>query len=281
MFSICLTHDIEALEHPYSSLRGLVKGFTQDRSRKLALDYVMGKESARRNPYDTFERIIELERKYNARSTFFASPMTSKKNTELVQTIRDRGWEVALHGTHESFLLASTLWKQKAVIEQALGTKVYGIRHHRLDLRIPRTFELQRICGFSYDSSFFPPRYGQKRLHRPFLAVEGLLEIPLAFMDSDFSEMTLTRFGGLDKAWARIEAILEEFRANEGVCTVLWHPHAFYDEKNDYHKTHYGSFEKFAHLYEKILEYGSGNGARMCSCNEISEGGNRTKERFW
>ena len=251
------------------------------RDRRLTIDYVLGKDSARRNPFDTFDSILETERNYNARSTFFALPTPSRANVEIVRRIHKSGWDVGLHGIRDSFALASSLAEQKDVLEQALQGKVRGNRYHSLNLMIPRTFEFERLCGFEYDSSYFPPRYGQKRLLKPFHAIKGLLEIPLAFMDSDFSEIALPKFGGLEKAWERIQAVLEQYRVHEGVCTVLWHPHAFYDERNAYHRKHYQHVSGFASLYERILEYASQNGARLCGCDEIAKEWNATSDGYW
>jgi peptidoglycan/xylan/chitin deacetylase (PgdA/CDA1 family) len=279
MYVICLSHDIDALEHPYSSLRGLLRSAGHRGTWRLLLDYLSRKPSARSNPYDTFDKILDLERLYKAKSTFFAPPVNNVANISYVRRVRDSGWEVGLHGISGSHLSACKVVEQKEILEEILGSKISGIRQHRLDLMIPRTFEFERAAGFSYDSSYFPPRYGRERMYCPLTVVEGLIEIPLAFMDSDFSEMTLTN--GIERTWKRIERILEEYRQNEGVCTVLWHPHAFYDEKNDFHKAYYRHFKGFAELYEKILEYGSKNSDKMCGCLEVARSPRTPKKSMW
>ena len=224
MFLICLTHDIEALDHPFSSHRGIARGLLNGRTRKLALEYVMRNPSAMKNPFDTFDTILDMERKYGAKSTFFSLPFAYAKNLHRLKRLRAEA-EVGLHGMDPSPRSLSALQAQKATVETALGAAVTGIRMHMLSLVIPRTFDFEKHAGFDYDSTFLPPRYGQKRSYKPFFAVEGLLEIPLTIMDSDYAEM------GTEKTWERIEATLDEYRRNEGVCTILWHPHSFYDEE--------------------------------------------------
>jgi peptidoglycan/xylan/chitin deacetylase (PgdA/CDA1 family) len=268
MFLICLTHDIEALMPPFSTFGQIAAGAIVGKTRKLVFDYVMGKESARKNPYDTFGEILELERRYNATSTFFATPSVGVLGSPRLSELARTGAEIALHGVALSSRSIPELLKQKKALESAIGTQVSGIRQHSLDIMIPRTFDFYKVAGFRYDASYFPPRYGQKRMYSPFLAVEELVEFPLAFMDSDFADMATTGSNALNRTWARIEHILEEYRRNEGVCTILWHPHAFFDEKNDFHKLFYDHFRGFKELYERILKYGYENSDRMCSCQE-------------
>lgn len=281
MFLICLTHDIDQLEHPFSSFRGLAKGVLDAQTAKLAINYLAGKPSARKNPYDTFDRILELEHKYNATSTFFVVPADNYVNRNCIHKLSAAGSEIALHSIGLSYASPSQLMLQKRIIEKLLGSEIIGARSHRLDLMIPRTFEFQRSCGFKYDASYFPPRYGNKRLYAPFFGVEGLLELPLAFMDSDFAEMPAMGSGGVKAAWRAVERVLEEYRKNEGICTILWHPPAFYDEKNDFHKLRYGHFRGFERLYEMILQYGTDNCDEMCSCVEVMKRWKPTEESMW
>jgi len=274
VFLICLTHDIEALDHPFSSPRAILRAVLNSRTRKLALNYIMGNSSARKNPFDTFDTILKLERDYKATSTFFSMPFASARNLHRLRQLRDQA-EVGLHGIGESFQSLSVLQHQKGMLEATLGAPVTGARIHRLNLMIPRTFDFEKYAGFGYDSTYFPPRYGQRRTYRPFFAVEGLLEIPLAIMDSDFAEMST------EKAWTRIESILEEHRRNEGVCTILWHPHSFYDEGCAFHTSHYAHLAGFKEIYERILRYGQDNADDMCSCRRIQEEIQHSKLACW
>jgi|GEM_PF-5262116 len=281
MFLICLTHDIDQLEHPFSSTLGLAHGLFNSAKMRIALRYLAGVASARKNPYDTYDRILDLEKKYGATSTFFVVPAQSKANAECLARLRAARTEVALHNIGTSYISPSELARQKNVIEKFLGSEISGVRSHRLDLMIPRTFEFQKHCGFKYDSSFFPPRYGNKRIYTPFPATDGLLELPLAFMDSDFQEMAMVGPDALQKTWTRIERILEDYRRRQGVCTILWHPTAFYDDGCELHNLNYQHFKGFDKLYEMILEYGSTKSDRMCGCLEAIEHWKGSEESMW
>ncbi len=243
------------------------------------MHYLMGRSSAKKNPYDTFDRILELERRYGATSTFFSVPINTAAVSSCLRKLRAAGSEVGLHGVGGRFIGPSEIIRQKNITESLLGEQVVGVRNHSLELMIPRTFEFQKLAGFKYDASYFPPKYGNKRQYTPFMAVDGLTELPLAFMDSDFSEMT--SIANVDKTWKRIERVLEEYRKNEGVCTILWHPHVFYDENNEIHRMRYRAFKEFDQLYEMILRYGSENSDKMCSCAEILALWKQTEETVW
>jgi peptidoglycan/xylan/chitin deacetylase (PgdA/CDA1 family) len=279
MFLICLTHDIEGVDHPYSSTKGIIRGLTNKDSSRTALHYLIGRSTAKKNPYDTFDRILDLEGRYGATSTFFSVPLNTLGFSTCLRKLRAAGSEIGLHGVGGRFVGASEFIRQKKVVETLLGEDVIGVRNHSLELMIPRTFEFQKLAGFKYDASYFPPRYGDKRRYAPFMAVDGIAELPLAFMDSDFQEMT--SLASVEKTWNRIERVLDEYRRNEGVCTVLWHPHAFYDENNEIHRLRYRVFKEFDKLYEMILKYGSENSDKMCGCAEILKLWDRPEEIEW
>jgi peptidoglycan/xylan/chitin deacetylase (PgdA/CDA1 family) len=282
---------VEAYYHPYSGSKiGLVYHLIKTKNKSLVVDYILGKGSARKNPFDTFDKITGIEKKYNAKSTFFFLKRgggsdynfsdTPVKNR--IKKLDEEGFEIALHGSYESVNSIKNLYNEKKQLEEVLGKHVIGIRQHGLKLMIPRTFESQRFCGFKYDSSYSPPKYSKKRMYKPFYAVEGLLEIPLTFMDSDWQYMTLKNYNGsLDKTWSRIKLILDECKSREQVCTILWHPHAFYDENCDYYPMYYSHFKGFTELYERILEYGKENEAKMCTGREVFEDWRETNEIWW
>jgi len=276
MFLICLTHDIEALDHPFWSQRGILRGLQNGRTRKIALDYLRGNSAATQNPFDTFDTILEMERNHGATSTFFSLPFASSRNLYRLKELGDQA-EIGLHGMGESFRLLSALKQQKATLESTIGRSVTGIRMHMLSLAIPRTFDFEKQAGLTYDATYLPPRFGQKRIYHPFLAVDGLLEIPLSVTDSDYGEM------GPEKTWERIEAVLDEHRKNEGVCTILWHPHSFYDEKCAFHRLQYKHLEGFKDVYERILQYGENHADEMCSCIRVAEKlkDTSTVEKYW
>lgn len=257
MFTICLTHDVEMIYHPYKKINFL---YSLLKSGCISghINYIKGKKSALLNPYDTIERIKKIETRYHARSTFFFLNkgyggsdyhFSDTRIKEMINNLHLEGWEVALHGTFASYNSLPILKIEKTELEQESHTKVIGIRQHGLRLEIPRTFAFQKACGFSYDSSYFPPKYAEKRCFKPFCAVDGLLEIPLVMMDSDWEYMTHDKYHGcIENVWNRIKKILTEGKVRDGVCTILWHPHAFYTDGCECHKNMYSHFKGFGEV---------------------------------
>jgi len=290
MFTICLTHDVDAYYSPFSYEKILSTLIKVKPVSHILQNYPDWKTRFS-NPYDTFERILEMETDYHAKSTFFflnkgkggSNYNFSDDPIKKIFVMLDkRGWEIALHGSYNSINNPKNLFNDKKELESIIGKKVDGIRLHGLHLRIPQTFEHQRLCGFLYDTSYFGPKYGRKRINKPFYCIDGLLEIPITFMDSDWQFMTDERYNGsIDKTWNRIKQILDYCKTNEFVCTILWHPHTFYNENCALSKKHYSHFKGFAEIYQMILEYGETNNAKMCPCIDVYNDYNMTLERRW
>ena len=279
MFRICLTHDVEMF-HFSKALYLIPLLYNNIKKQNLSIikKVINNEKEALDNPFNTFDKILELEKQYDAKSTFFFLMKGGGSNynfsDEPVKTlIRDldrKGWEIGLHSTYQSQFLLNRLCQEKQQLESALEKEIIGVRTHGLKLIIPRTFENQKFCGFKYDTSFHPPYYMKKRSAKPFYATQGLLEIPLTIYDSEWQFMTMKSIrGSIDYTWIRLKSILDRCRTEDTICTVLWHPHAFYDENNEFSKLLYPHFEGFSELYEKILQYGYENNAPLCTCQQI------------
>lgn len=171
-FAICLTHDVDRVRK--TKFHSLYYFFKQRRWHHIST--LLDREGS----YWDFERIMQMESKYEVRSTFFflnerdlfrdrplASLMMPKEwllyysnyrtdDPAIRDTIRrlDRdGWEIGLHGSYESYASRDMLNEEKRMLETTLGTKIIGTRQHYLRLIAPLTWEIQRAVGFRYDSS--------------------------------------------------------------------------------------------------------------------------------
>lgn len=292
MFRICLTHDVE-LYHFSKTLYLMPLLYHNIKNQNLSLikKVIRCEKGKLGNPFNTFDKILALEKKYHAKSTFFFLRKGGGSNYNfsdgpvktLIKNLDSQGWEIGLHSTYQSTLDLNRLYQEKQELECSLGKEIIGVRTHGLKLLIPRTFENQKFCGFKYDTSFHPPYYMKKRSLKPFFATQGLLEIPLTIYDSEWQYMTMKSIhGSIDYTWNRIKSILDRCRTEDTICTVLWHPHAFYDENNEFSKLLYPHFEGFSEIYEKILQYGYENNAPLCTCQQIySEYNKKEGEVEW
>ncbi len=149
----------------------------------------------------------------------------------LVETIRDAGGEIGLHGSYTAADDAERLAAERARLE-ALAGPVLGHRYHYL--RVDPHRNLARL-PFRYDTTLgFPDAVGFRAgIARPFHpwdfgrdAPARILEIPLAAMDATLAE---ERYLGLSakRAEPRLRALVDWAASNGGAFAVLWHPDRF------------------------------------------------------
>lgn len=271
-FAVCLTHDIDVVNFPKSNLLfGAAKSLTQGKI-KNAFKISFSNINKKWNPWWNFKEIMALEKKYNAKSSFYFlalnkdDPDFNFKIEDLeheIANIVDSGWEVGLHGGHETYNNLDELIKEKKNLEKVLGKKVTGFRNHYLKFKVPDTWEILSKSGFKYDTTFGYAdcvgfRNGMCHPFKPFNLNTNrsidILEIPLTIMDT-----TLYNYMKLDikSAWDITRLLIDTVEKNNGVITILWH--------NTYM---IGENLKF---YENILKYCYEKGAWMTSGNEIEK----------
>lgn len=196
------------------------------------------------NPYWNFERIMELESKYGAKSTFFFLNESIKVNlfkpksfilskgrykindskiTSIIKKIDKNGWEVGLHGSYNSYCDKSLLLHEKKMLEDILGHDVYSIRQHYLNNRIPETWQIQQSIGLKYDTTFVMNNdVGfHRNVYYPFRPFDNsdFTVIPTVIMD-----IYLLRGGRDQKAAERtIDELIGICKEKKTILLVLWH----------------------------------------------------------
>lgn len=166
-FLIWLSHDVDRVyKKPFHSAMHTL----QSLNFKHMADYFKGK-----NSYWNFEKILEIERSYDVRSTFYFLNESIKFNAlnpktyflaknrytfsdpaieNIIQLIDKSGWGVGLHGSYNSFENEALIKDEKQVLEKIIEYSVDGIRQHYLNLNIPQNWEMQKKADFTYDASF-------------------------------------------------------------------------------------------------------------------------------
>jgi hypothetical protein len=229
------------------------------------------------DPNWRFREIVAEERRRGAHgSTFFVlaghhdphdgpSPETyDELRPELVETLRETGAEIGLHGSYTAADDHARLAEEKAELE-ALAGPVLGHRYHYL-----RGDPHRNIPGlpFRYDTTLgFPDAVGFRAgIARPFHpwdferdAPAEVLEIPLAAMDATLAE---ERYLGLSakRAEPRLTALLDWAAANGGAFSILWHPDRF-DPLSS------GGWDR---LYSRVLDGVQARGGTCVSAEELS-----------
>lgn len=267
-FAVCLTHDIDSI-YSNVSLSRTVKSLIHGQI-KGAFKTTLNKRYKKWNPLWNFKKIMALEDKYNAKSSFFFLAL-DKEDLDFnyhiedleneIGNIADTGWEVGLHGGHESYKNLNEIKEKKQNLEKVLGQKVIGYRNHFLRFKVPDTWELLSKAGFRYDTTLgYADCVGFRNgMCHPFKPLNlntnreiDILEIPLTIMDCTlFDYMKLD----LKDAWEITKTLIDTVEKYKGTITILWHNTYMSNEKLQF--------------YEKILQYCSEKNAWMTSGEEI------------
>jgi len=270
-FAVCLTHDIDVLYHSKMATiidtgRDLIHG-----QMKKAIQKPFYNIYKNWNSWWNFQEIMNLEDKYDAKSTFFIMAL-EKSDPDFNYTVTDisndlgiildRGWEVGLHGNQEAYNNLKMLKIQKANLERGLGRKIAGYRNHFLRFKIPETWKILEEAKFCYDATLGYSdsvgfRNGMCHPFRPFNLNTNeyinLCEIPLAIMDTTLFDSYMKM--DMSTAWKITVQLINTVCKYNGVINILWHNNSFAGEKLTF--------------YEKILEYCFKKNAWLCCGDHI------------
>jgi polysaccharide deacetylase family protein (PEP-CTERM system associated) len=140
------------------------------------------------------ERLLDIFDEYEVHSTFFVLGWVGERHPHLVQTIAQRGHEIASHGYAHRLVYDQTraafrddVRRAKAVLEDASGRRVAGYRAPSYSITPRSLWALDVLIeeGYTYDSSIFPIRHDRYGIpvsdRRPYrIDREGgsLIEVP-------------------------------------------------------------------------------------------------------
>lgn len=143
---------------------------------------------------DNVARILDLFDEAGVKATFFTLGWVAERNRAAMQSIVNRGHELASHGYDHTRVFTLTrnqfsadIAKARSILEDASGTAVTGYRapSFSIDARNPWAHEVLAEHGYAYSSSVAPvvhDHYGWREAPRfAFAPVPGsdLVEIPV------------------------------------------------------------------------------------------------------
>ena len=242
-FATCITHDIDKCNSAWfeGSFSELKKG------NILSPIKLVFKRFFRKDDWFNFNKIYELEKKYNASSSFYFLPYNKKRNglanadydikskkiKKEIEKIIKNGSEVGIHGsvgTHNNFNdFKNDLLK--------LDRKIIGNRFHFLQFEINKTPQILEKAGINYDSTlYFAEHIGfRNSFCHPFYIydiendrISNVLEIPLNVMDGTLAMEKYMKVER-DKAVAKVFKLIQEIKKFNGCFTLLWH-NTYYSE---------------------------------------------------
>jgi len=255
-FGLHITHDVD---HPLWNLNKNAVAVLTTSARDVALrrDWrlasqrwksfrLAAREDYREDPYNTFDFIMDQSEQIGVKSAFFlkggrTSPAHDSEYSlnapwarALIRKIADRGHEVGIHPSFETFgdraaISREFLTVRRACEEEGIRQSVWGGRQHYLRWSNPITWQNWEDAGLQFDSTLgfaevIGFRCGTSHEYPCYNLVSRerlkLRERPLIVMDSTlYSYMRLGRQELID-ATVGLAATCRRFGGN---FTLLWH----------------------------------------------------------
>ena len=280
-FAIFLSHDVDDINISSRQLFRSIIPYPFHRDYLGSIRFISS-YLKKEKPYMNFKKIIEIEKKYGATSSFFFLATNEdifgkKYQIEEIQDelhyVLGNECEIGLHTGFYSFDDLQSIKTEKERLEKVSGKKIVGVRNHLYRFKIPGTWGLLSQAGFEYDSSvgyydMIGFRNGMCHPFKPYdlndNKIIDIIEIPPCVVD-----VTMFSYMKFDaaKAWIYIKNLIDVVEKLGGVLTILWHNWTF-----SYPVSYSGLFGKeWTSLYEKILEYCYKKNAWMASGREICE----------
>lgn len=203
-------------------------------------EYKSVKDNSSKDPFDTFDYLMDLAETKNTRFifNFIAGGNTTYEGYytmrdpfihSLVHSIQERGHQIGLHPSYDTFDDVRRLADEKRSLEESIGMPVHTSRQHFLRFKLPDTFQhLDRVgiledstMGYAAEPGF---RCGTSKPFRVFdintREELSLIERPLLVMD-----VSLRLYKNLDvqQSITLCEQIKAEVKKHHGEFVFLWH----------------------------------------------------------
>jgi len=244
--AIAMSHDIDRIRMHGSFREGLRRAI--DRWKDPEERRLLGRRllsawrvlRGERDPYDTFDELVRLHRAHEFLATFFwiaTRPHERDADYHALQLhvestlhrLRDEGFEIGLHGSHDSPDDSDRLRTERESLEAVTRTGIRCTRQHLLRFRLGQTWEAQIAAGLGVDSTMgFAERMGFRAgiagPYRPWSferdAPLDIWEVPLIMM-----EVTARQYMMLspEEAGRHSQRLLERVADCGGAGSILWH----------------------------------------------------------
>lgn len=274
-FSVTLTHDVDQPRLHRRPWRVGLQALAGRKPRRMAPGAFLQGLGLQRDPYDTFDWMIERDGRLGgegrtpARVVYFfmangphaldrTYDLRGAHARRLVRKVLASGAEVGLHASYGAGLDPERIAGERKLVEEVAGVPVRSSRHHYLGLREPADARHLESAGIEHDytlgySDVVGFRLGVCRpvpLFDPTSRTRlGVTEHPLIVMECALdweSYMGLSE----EEAFRECRRLAEQTRRHRGELVVLWHNTAFARETEGYHRD----------LYPRWLETLAGDG---------------------
>lgn len=265
-FNLVLTHDVDRV-FKYTSFLNKVREIIGDivKRKNLVLAYknilrqIKVNLNLEKDPYDTFDYLMDVSEKNNTKSYFFLHSSSASKydinNDKFLKEIADkiikRGHFLGYHPSYNAYNNEEIFKKDKEKIENIINQKLKYGRGHYLRFEVPITWQIWENNNMEWDSTL---SYADKEGFRcgvcyPFSVFNilsrkklRLKERPLIVMDGSFIDYQFDITP--QKMEKKIHNLINAVKKYNGEFVFLWHNNSF----------NHGIWLKFQHIYEKVIE---------------------------
>lgn len=243
-FTALVTHDVDALLK-WTSVRRFIWSMLSDLVRKknplniffTIFGYCIGRK---RDPYDTFNYIMNISERYGLHSHFFfmvggQTPhdrrydiqCTHAKN--LMAHIQLRGHQIGYHPSYDTYRDSTMFEQEVSILREMTNNPVISGRQHYLRFSAPETWGIWSRNAMQWDSTLgFAETLGFRAgTCRGFPVFDflkrepiQLIEVPLSMM-----EATCINYMALPPVQMKLEVekLLGIIRKYRGTFVLLWH----------------------------------------------------------
>ena len=211
--------------------------------------------------YYNFPEFMEIEEKYNVKSTFFFRTQYENGNykdwqNDIKDLVKGR-WEVGLHTDPSSINNIEKIKEEKNNLEKLKNSKIKGNRVHYLSNDLQLQKKLSEL-GFVYDSSNKKTKDIISSEDMGYQKIDNIIEFPVTLMDAYlFTHMEISE----EKIVSTVEKTLNscrELNSDFNVITLLWHDNVLK--------------MKGGRMYPKILEFlASQDDVEMCRGIDLAQ----------
>ena len=214
---------------------------------KQPLNFTKSYLTSKKDPYDTFDFLMNVSEANNCKSQFNFMNCAKSKFDEgysinnkfikkLVNKIKDRGHRIGFHPSYNSFNQPELWKKEKEGLENILDQKITAGRQHYLRFENPSTWNIWESNGMLEDSTMGYAdevgfRAGTCYSYHPFDVINKkklrMLETPLVLMEGALINGLKTT---PDEFKTISEQLKNEVKKYNGVLSILWHNSSFFLE---------------------------------------------------
>ena len=267
-YQLFLTHDVDHI-YKWDTLKKIISHIIGDiiirKSLKDLLStigkYIMVKRKKLKDPFDTFDYLMEHSESINTKSYFFfmATGLTKYDNNytinsneiaNLIFKIKSRGHYIGIHPTYNAYNSFEQFKKEKDELEKNFDCDILYGREHYLRFEIPTTWQIWEDNKMKWDSSL---GYADREGFRCGVCYEysvfniltrnklKLKEKPLIVMEGSFAayQPNITAKNMENK----IKTLINEVKKYNGDFVFLWHNSSF----------NIKFWNKYRYIYEKVI----------------------------